>query len=183
MFSVMPISTKFQVFNNAFENIISNIIYQQVAFKVARESELRLFAKFNYQLNPRDLIEMSEKAYKAIKITGNRINYIKIICRDYIDNPEFWNNLSDYSDEEIAARLLQIKGIGNWTVEMFLLFGLGRKDVISLGDLIIVNGLKFLYDTDSKQDLKDVVKELRLYGTIVSINLWKFMEQGYYKKL
>lgn len=183
MFDVMELNTSYYKFKNSYESVISNIIYQQVAFKVARKSEIKLFAHFNYELDPNVLITLTKKQYKEFGITGRRVDYIINFSNYVLENSKFWNDIETYSDELITKELIKIKGIGLWTIEMFLLFGLGRKDIISLGDLIIVNGLKFLYGDCSSEELKTIIKECSNYGTIISMHIWKFMEQGYYKQL
>lgn len=182
MFSVMDMETTLKVFKSPFANLISNIIYQQVAFKVARYSEVMLFDYLNYDITPETILSVTDKQFKQFKITGRRIEYMRNFSNFVIENEEFFNNILNKSSEEIYDTLITIPGVGKWTIEMFMLFGLGKSDILSYGDLIIVNGLKDLYGEVDKKKFEDIYNEITDFATITSINLWKYMEQGYYKQ-
>lgn len=181
MFEVMDIEKSLKIFKGPFANMISNIIYQQVAFKVARYSEVMLFDYLEYDVTPKRLLSLTTKDFNRFKITGRRIEYIRNFCEFVIKNKQLFDNIESLSDQDVYDILIDIKGIGNWTIEMYLLFGLGKKDVLSYGDLIIVNGLKDLYGDIDKEKFNQIKNEINDFASITSINLWKYMEQGYYK--
>ncbi len=178
MFDVMDIKTSFEMFKDPYANIISNIIYQQVAFKVARYSELMLFDYLDYEVTPERVLQLTNEEFKRFKITGRRIEYIRNFSNYVIENKLHFYKLLNSDTKTIESELIKITGIGKWTIEMFFLFGLGRSDVLSFGDLIIINGLKHLYGDD---DFRIIKTEINDFATITSINLWKYIEQGYYK--
>ncbi len=180
MFEVMEMETKLNKFKDYFACMISNIIYQQVAFKVARYSEVMLFDYLDYEVTPEKVLKLSDKEFKRFKIFGRRLKYIRNFALFVIENEEFCKNIYNLSEEEIYDNLILIPGVGSWTLEMFFIFGIPKKDILSLKDLIIVRGLKFLYEEEDVEEIRESILE---YGTITSINLWKFIEQGYYKKL
>ncbi len=181
MFEVMDVVTTLQVFKDPFANMISNIIYQQVAFKVARYSEVMLFDYLNYEITPEKLLTVTNAEFKRFKIAGRRIEYIRIFCNFVIDNKALFDNITNLDEAEIYDILVSIKGIGKWTIEMFMLFGLGKRDILSYGDLIIVNGLKDLYGDVDKDRFNQIKHEISSFASIASVNLWRYMEQGYYK--
>lgn len=180
MFEVMEMETSLRKFKSFYACMISNIIYQQVAFKVARYGEVMLYDFLDFDITPEKILKLSEKDFKRFKIHGRRIEYIRNFSNFILENQEFNNNIYNLSEKEIYDTLIKIPGIGEWSIEMLFIFGTPKNDVLSLKDLIIVRGLKELY---GECDLKEVRKSLLEYGTIASINLWKFIEQGYYKKL
>lgn len=178
MFNVMEMETSLNQLKDLFSCMISNIIYQLVAFKVAREAEVKLFDYLDYDVTPEKLLRMSDEQFKNLKVYGQRIKYIREFSKFVLENQEWWNSISEKSEEEVQKVLKKIPGIGSWSIEMFFIFGLTKTDILSLKDLIIVRGLESLY---GDADLKKVKEEIRSYATITSINLWKYVEQGYYK--
>lgn len=180
MFEVMEIETELNVFSNLFACMISNIIYQQVAFKVARYSEVMLFDYLQYDVSPEAILKIDDKTFKRFKIFGKRMDYIRNFANFTVENQSFFSNIDTYSEEEIFDILIKIPGIGNWSIEMFFIFGLTKNDILSLQDLIIVKGLKRLY---GEVDLTAVKAEINDYATITSVNLWKFIEKEFYKQI
>ena len=128
-------------YNTIFSCVISQIIYQQIAYKTAKKQEILFYKLCNYEVTKEKLMKMDDKEFKKIGISGFRLKYIRNTINSDID----FEKLSEYSDEKIYEILTSIKGIGTWTVEMVLLFGMSRSHVISYKDLIIINGLKQLY--------------------------------------
>lgn len=180
MFDKMEIETKLKFFKDPYANMVSNIIYQQVAFKLARYSEVMLFDYLDYEITPEKILSLSNKDFNKFKITGRRIDYIRNFTQFVIDNPEFWSNVYNVDEEELDSTLVTISGVGKWTIEMFKLFALANPNIISLGDLIIVRGIENLYGPCSKEELNKIVDEIEDFATIASVNLWKYIEQGYY---
>lgn len=176
VFDKIEVANSYQVYNDYFVALVSQIIYQQVAFKTAQKVESRLYYYLNYEITPESLLALSDLVYKEFGINRSRVSYIRNICHFIIDNRDWWDNIVKASNEEIYEILGSIKGVGVWTIEMFLLFGLKRRNVLSFRDLIIVNSLKKLYDVDViSPDLESRIRD-SLVGieSIASINLWKY---------
>lgn len=124
----------------------------------------------------------SENELRTAGLSGQKISYLKNVA-------EFWkrNSLENYdfekhNDEEIIEMLSQIKGIGRWSVEMILIFTMGRDDVFAVDDLALFNSVVKLYDLEnlklSKKDLKKKVLEIsetwKPYRTYASRYLWEY---------
>lgn len=180
MFTVMEMEISVNKFKDFFSCMISNIIYQQVAFKVARYSEVMLFDYLDFDITPESILKLSDKQLKKFKIAGRRVEYMRNFAEFVMKNKEFCSNINNLSEDEIYNTLIKIPGIGSWSIEMLFVFGITRKDILSLKDLIIVRGLNKLY---GDVDLKSVREDILPYGTITSINLWKFVEKKYCDKL
>ncbi len=182
MFDVMDVKKTLRVFNDPFACMISNIIYQQVAFKLARFSEVMLFDYLDFNIIPQSILKLSDKEFKKFKIFGRRVEYIRNFAKYVIDNNSFFENIYNVSEKAIEDEFIKISGIGSWSIEMFFIFGLGKKDILSLKDLIIIKGIENLYGKMDKNELLEIKNELIKYGTIVSINLWSYIEDKYYLK-
>ena len=180
MFDVMKPIKNYIHYNTIFTCVISQIIYQQIGYKTAKKQEILFYKLCNYEVTKEKLMKMDDKEFKKIGISGFRLKYIRNTINSDID----FVKLSEYSDEKIYEILTSIKGIGTWTVEMVLLFGMSRSHVISYKDLIIINGLKQLYKLEniSLSKFNEIVSTFNGFESIVSINLWSYIEKGYYKK-
>ena len=181
IFDVMPPMKYYMKYNSIFSCLISQIIYQQIAYKTAKKQEILLYKMCNYVVTKEKLSKIDDKDFKKLGISGFRLKYIRNVINSNID----FESLVEYDNEKIYEILMEIKGIGTWTVEMVLLFGLGRKHVISYKDLIIINGLKKIYllEEISFDKFNEIVSTFKGFESIVSMNLWKYVEEKYYEML
>ena len=116
--------------NNYFESIVRSIIYQQLSTKSASKIYGRFNKLFeNRSLNPESVIEQSNDAYRSIGLSRQKISYIFNVADAYT-NGMIPQNIDKYGDEDIINTLIQIKGIGKWTAQMFLMFTLNRPDIL-----------------------------------------------------
>ncbi len=180
MFEVMPMVTHYQAFKHVFPCLVSQILYQQVSFKTAFKQETKLARACGFHVTKQSLERIEPSQWIALGLNGPRMKTIKRLMAFDLDEARY----KEMEDDDIYQELTQIKGIGSWTVEMMLLFGLKREDVISYKDMIIVNGLKHLYQLESlsKSEFDDIVKSLKGFESIASMNLWQYMEKGFYKQ-
>ena len=128
--------------NNYFESIVRSIIYQQLSTKSASKIYARFKKLFeNGSLNPKNVIEQSNGTYRSIGLSRQKISYIFNVANAYT-NGMIPQNFDKHSDEDIINTLIQIKGIGRWTAQMFLMFTLNRPDILPELDLGIQKGFK-----------------------------------------
>lgn len=128
------------------------------------------------------LAKFAEADYKACGISGPKQRTLRAVM-EYVDaNPELIPSIPDLSDDAIREHLTAIKGIGPWTADMFLLFGLGRPDVWAVGDY----GIKVAVKTQFKlRKLPDVAKLTKIaepwepYRSVASWYLWRSLEPQY----
>ncbi len=178
MFDVMDVVLRMKLFKSSFACMVSNIVYQQVAFKVARYSEVMLFDYLDYDITPERILSVTDKEFKKFKIFGRRVDYIRNFAVFTLNNKDFFEKLNYLSEKEIYDELIKIPGIGSWSIEMFFLFGLGKKNILSLKDLIIVKGIKSLYTEEEYMKINDIRDSILHIGTITSLNLWKYNRRG-----
>ena len=178
MFKKMPIVTTYHQFNDVFSCLVAQVIYQQVAFKTALNQETMLAVLCDFDLSREKLSKIEDKKLIEIGLNGPRLKYIRNLVNHDFD----YQKLYEMDDQEVYQELIKIKGIGSWTIEMTMLFALDSKRIISYKDLIIINGIKHLYGLEqlSLQDFNEIVKDFAGFETIVSMNLWAYIEQGYY---
>ena len=168
-------------FKNYAKAISEIIIEQQISFKAA----ISIKKKFNTLisgLSDKQVIEIDDTQLKEIGISGMKVNYIKNVYR-YFQNNKI--DFKKFKDDEVINMLTEIKGVGSWTAEMFLIFILFREDIFSKKDLALLNSIKKNYNIDdlSNEKLDLLIESWRPYNTFASLLLWKSIEENiFYEK-
>ena len=168
-------------FKNYAKAISEIIIEQQISFKAA----ISIKKKFNSLisgLSDKEIIEIDDTQLKEIGISGMKVNYIKNVYR-YFQNNKI--DFKKFKDDEVINMLTEIKGVGSWTAEMFLIFILFREDIFSKKDLALLNSIKKNYNIDdlSNEKLDLLIDSWRPYNTFASLLLWKSIEENiFYEK-
>jgi DNA-3-methyladenine glycosylase II len=162
-----------------FKDLVSTIISQQLSFKVYRTLEKRLFDKLNHNFSPKEVLALPDEDFRKCGLSVSKGKYIKNVAEFFIQNPGFDKSIKKLSDEEITAKLISIKGIGNWSVQMFLIFNLVRLDVFPMKDLGIRNAIRKLYNFKKEPTEKQMLKVAAKWGsykTIATWYLWRYLE-------
>ena len=164
-------------YNNDYAKAISDlIIEQQISFKAA----ITIKKKFNLLLtNSDNLLDIPDEKIRLIGISSRKVEYIKNVYKFFESNEYDFQKLND---EDTIKILCEIKGIGSWTAEMFLIFILFRQDIFSKKDLALINSIKINYgikDLTNKK-LDKLILSWKPYNTIASLLLWKSIEEKYF---
>jgi len=151
------------------------IIEQQVSFKAAITIKGR-FLKLILNKTSKEIINIDDLQMQSIGISHRKVNYIKNTYSYFIKNKIDFKTLDE---KGVIKELTQIKGIGKWTAEMFLIFILFKTDVFSKGDLALLNSIKINYSLKdlSNQKLDSFIKKWTPFNTIASLLLWKSIEE------
>lgn len=157
-----------------FIALINSIVYQSISFKAATTIWNRV-VDLIVPLEPSTLLSFTDEEIRVCGLSRAKVEYIKNISRAFKEN-EIRLDFDNMSNDEISEELLSIKGIGKWTVQMFLTFSLVRKDVISYGDLAIRRGMEKIYSLDhdiTLLEFKEIEKRYSPYSTIAALYLWE----------
>ena len=171
----IPIGTPFEV-------LIKSIIGQQLSTKSASRLEEKftlLFPKKSYK-NPKDILKLDNQGWSSVGISRAKMETMIRVSQLYSDKIIRDDHLKKMNDEEIIQILCNIKGIGPWTAEMVLIFGLDRWNHFSVGDLILRRGIEKWIGIP-QNDIKQIVKytnQFSPYKTILSWYLWKDFDGG-----
>ena len=151
------------------------IIEQQVSFKAAITIKGR-FLNLILNKTSKEIINIDDLQMQSIGISHRKVNYIKNTYSYFIKNKIDFKTLDE---KGVIKELTQIKGIGKWTAEMFLIFILFKTDVFSKGDLALLNSIKTNYSLKdlSNQKLDSFIKKWTPFNTIASLLLWKSIEE------
>jgi DNA-3-methyladenine glycosylase II len=156
------------------------IIEQQVSFKAAITIKGR-FLKLILNKTSKEIIDIDDLEMQSVGISHRKVNYIKNTYSYFIKNNVDFKTLDE---KGVIKELTQIKGIGTWTAEMFLIFILFKTDVFSKGDLALLNSIKTNYSLKdlSNKELDSFIKRWTPFNTIASLLLWKSIEEKIFFK-
>jgi DNA-3-methyladenine glycosylase II len=163
-----------------FETLVKAIVLQQLSGKVAEIIFNRLVAAAgNGRLTPEALLKLRTPKLRAIGLSKQKIEYIRDVARRIVKGKLDLASLTGFPDEEVLRTLTAVKGIGPWTVHMFLIFALERLDVMPSGDLGIRAAVRKVYGLDampSPADVDEFARRWRPYCTVASWYLWRSLE-------
>lgn len=168
---------------NVYLHLCSSIISQQLSTKVAEVIYKRFLALYGKKIpTPQQIIDTPFEELRSIGLSNAKANYVINVCRFFLENKITDAKLYKMSNEEIVDLLTQIKGVGKWTVEMILMFTLGREDVFAVDDLGIQQAMSKLYNIDAgdkklmKEKMLDISKKWSPYRTYACRYLWRWKD-------
>jgi DNA-3-methyladenine glycosylase II len=168
---------------NPFEALIDGIITQQISDSAGQAIALRFRQFFNGKFpTPQMILEYNEIELKSVGLSRMKSQYILDISQKVINGELNFKKFTKLEDEEIISELIKIRGIGRWTAEMYLIFGLGRKDIFPLGDLGLINGIKKIYSLNNPDisDIKNISNKWKPYRTFGTWYIWKGVKNFQY---
>lgn len=164
-----------------FSFLSRSIIGQQLSNKVAFVIWNRLLSLMDGEPSPQKLISLEDEKLREIGVSYSKIGYLKNLSSAVLNNEICLENLEGIENEEIVKNLTKVKGIGQWTAEMFLIFCLGRRDVFSLGDGGLQRSIKWLYRLDEvpkRKQLMQISEKWKPYRTFASLYLWEAINKN-----
>lgn len=164
-----------------FQSLAEAIIYQQLAGAAADAIYGRFLKIYRGRFpSPGRLIATSDEKLRAAGLSARKAEYLKDLARHIDDGRIKPRLLNSLTDEQVVEQLVKVKGIGRWTAEMFLIFCLGRPDVLPVGDLGLRKAIQKTYslqDLPSEQVMHDLARTWRPYRSIATWYLWKSLEK------
>ena len=167
-----------QLNDNSFHALINSIIGQQISVSAANSIKKKLFV-LKKNITPRTIKNIKKNDLRKCGLSKQKILYINNIADFFLLNKEFINKLDKVNDLEIREKLIEIKGIGNWTIDMFLIFTIGSSNIFPSGDLGFVKALSKHYNKDlpiSEKFLSKLFKRWSPYSSIATWYLWRSLD-------
>jgi DNA-3-methyladenine glycosylase II len=152
-----------------FQTLVGSIISQQLSTKATSTIRSRLVVLSGAGLQPDSLKKLTMEELRSVGLSGNKAKYILNLARDY--KPGLFNQLPTMPDQEAINFLTGFSGIGEWTAQMFLMFSLGRLDVLPVKDVGLRNGVKKIYNLDNLAD-DQLIKIAGNWQPYRSIGTW-----------
>ena len=161
-----------RITKDPFQTLVEAIIYQQLSEASATAITKRFLKLYKKFPTPRQVNNTTDKKLKDIGLSGTKINYMKGLAKLVVKKEIDFRKISKLSDEQVIEELTKIKGIGNWTAQIYLMFCLQRKDVFPVGDLGIQKGIRDLFSLKELPDPKTMEKFSARWKPNRSIACW-----------
>ena len=163
-----------------FDALIRSIIYQQLSGKAAATIHSRFEELYGGRApTPEELLATSDETLRSVGLSRQKLSYLKDLARHVVEGSLPLEGIESLSDEEIMEALVRVKGIGRWTAHMFLMFRLGRPNVLPELDLGIQKGIQIAYRMRKLPGPKQVLRigsRWAPHATIASWYLWRLLE-------
>jgi DNA-3-methyladenine glycosylase II len=163
--------------DDAYGALLRAIVGQQLSTKAARTIYLRVIDIFDGGTpSPEQLLEASEADLRDAGLSGRKVEYVRDLAAHIVAGELEVDRLDELGDEEVVAELVAVRGLGQWTAEMFLLFHLERPDVLSGGDLGIRKAVQIEYglaEMPSPQRVLEIGEPWRPRRSLASLYLWE----------
>lgn len=159
---------------NTFESLVHIILEQQVslASALAALNKLKEHVK---EITPARILLLSDEELKSCFFSRQKIAYVRYLAEAIVSGQLDLTSLEDQENDDIRRELCSLKGIGNWTVDIYLMFILRRQDIFPLGDLAAVNSLKkvkLLPSTITRDGVSGIAEQWKPYRTVACMILW-----------
>lgn len=165
-------------------HLCGSIMSQQLSTKVAAVIWKRFLDLYeDASPTPEQILATPFETLRGIGLSNAKVRYIQNVAQFAIDHGMEWKQLKKMSDEEVIEHLIRIKGVGRWTIEMLLMFALGREDVFAPDDLGIQQAMIKLYklDPSNKRELKEKMLKISSkwapFRTYACMHLWKWKDE------
>ena len=151
-----------------FETLCRSIVGQQISVKAADSVWTKVENLCNGNINKEEIINLSSEEMRSAGLSKQKITYLKNIATSDV----LTTNWGELSDVEAIDRLCKIKGVGAWTAEMFLIFNLGRPDVLPLADIGLIRGIEKHYYNSERIDKKELEKFRSKWSPWCTVATW-----------
>ena len=181
LISTYPAPT-FERHEKYYQELVDSIISQQLSVKAARTIESRFKELYGGSFpTPEQIIATDIEDLRSAGLSRPKARYIHDLALKIIDGEVRFDTIDQLTNEEIIAKLTAVKGIGEWTVHMFLMFCVGRLDVLPVGDLGIRNGVTKLYELPEQASPEDVRRVAQKnnwqpYASVASWYVWQSLD-------
>ena len=163
------------------EMLVGSIISQQLSGKVADKIFDRLDAYFQGKITAENILATEDAKFREFGMSFAKINCVKELASEIKTKNINLGRIKSQSNEDVIRQLTKVKGIGEWTAQMYLMFGLARLDILPVNDFGILKAIKNLYKLKEMPDTKKVIaisekNKWAPYRTIASWYLWRSLE-------
>jgi len=170
-----------KITKNRYQSLVEAIISQQLSGSAAN-SIIKKFRKLYKSKFPKpgDVIKTSDSKLRTTGLSKMKIVYIKELSKKIESKELNMRKISTQSDEQVIEVLTDVKGIGRWTAEMFLIFSLGRLDILPVGDLGLKKGIQSMYslkELPEKEQIEQLAESWKPYRTVATWYLWKSLQK------
>ncbi len=165
---------------DAYGSLLRSIVGQQLSTKAARTIYGRLIDLYGgHTPAPEQIVTTDAAELRGVGLSGAKAAYLRSLAEHVIDGELELDRLTELEDDEVVAQLTAVKGLGPWTAHMFLIFHLGRPDVLPVGDLGVRRAVQLAYGMDdlpARPELERIAEPWRPYRSLASLYLWRSLD-------
>jgi DNA-3-methyladenine glycosylase II len=154
-----------------FETLIKIILEQQVSLESAKAHFIALQENIG-EINPSNVLHATEDQLTNSHLSRQKKIYIKALANEILNKGLDLETLNNLEEDEIRSKLINIKGIGNWTVNVYLMMCLKREDIFPIGDIALKNTMKELAGLQTEEEMLKLAEEWRPYRTLATFFMW-----------
>lgn len=155
-----------------FETLVLLILEQQVSVDSAKATFLKI--KAYTTCTPESMVILSDEEYRNLGVSRQKTKYIKILAEAVLNKDLDIESLAVKSAKQVREELIKLKGIGNWTIDIYLMFCLQEPDLIPLGDIAVINTIKELLNIHDKQEMEIHAEQWSPYRSYATYLLWHY---------
>lgn len=161
--------------SNSFETLVLTILEQQVSLASAYAAYKKLKEKVSV-ISPSSVLALNDEELRACYFSRQKITYVRELANHILGNNIILEDFENTPDDKIRTELKKLKGIGDWTVDIYLIHALQRADIFPLGDLALVKGLVMAKSitTIDKIELLHIAKKWQPYRSIATMIFWHY---------
>ena len=159
-----------------FETLVLLILEQQVSIDSAKATFIKLKTAIP-DFSVENVFAFSEENFRTCGVSRQKTKYIKALAEAIISKELDIESLALKNPELVREELIKIKGIGNWTIDIYLMFCLNSLDIIPLGDIAVVNTMKELLDIHTKEEMELYAQKWKPYRSVATYFLWHYYLQ------
>ena len=161
--------------SNTFETLVLTILEQQVSLASAYAAYKKLKERLKV-ITPKKLLSLSDEELRSCYFSRQKIIYTRELANAIISNQINLKKFCEQDDDIVRTELKKLKGIGDWTVDIYLIHALQRTDVFPVGDLALVNAIKMLKQlpTITKEELISLSEQWKPYRSIATMLFWHY---------
>jgi DNA-3-methyladenine glycosylase II len=156
-----------------FETLVLLILEQQVSIDSAKATFLKLREKIKI-FEPGILLDLSDEEFRFVGVSRQKTSYIKALSIAILNKDIDLESLPTKTADQVRQELIKIKGIGNWTIDIYLMFCLQAPDLLPLGDIAVVNTMKELLDIHEKEAMEVHAVQWSPYRSYATFLLWHY---------
>ena len=164
-----------------FRSLVEAIVYQQLAGRAADTISGRFLKIYRGRFpSPERILSTSEQEFRAAGLSRQKIGYIRDLAARVADGRLRLDQITGLEDKEVVEQLVQVKGIGKWTADMFLIFCLGRPDVLPVGDLGLRRAMMVTYrlaELPLPAKMQEIAGAWKPYCSVATWYMWKSLEK------
>ena len=154
-----------------FQTLCKLILEQQVSIESARACYVKIENSLG-DVSPDTIISASEDTLRNCGVSRQKTNYLKALAEAILNKTLVLETLSQKHPDEVRNELIKIKGIGHWTIDVYLMFSLQSQDILPIGDIAVVNTIKELYGCKEKEEMIILSENWKPYRSMATFFLW-----------